>query len=210
MVADANTIANVGRRLSRHRAAIVDDPGLPRAAVALVLRDGPQGVEFIAIHRAHRRGDPWSGHMALPGGRQHEADTDLRATAARETREEVGVDLNRFATVLGTLDDLRAVGRRVLLDLVISPIVYGTRADVALVPRVEEVQSAFWIPVASLRRPEAHTTYRPYGPETDYPAFVYRGHTIWGLTHRILWNFFEVMDQGDDRAGSASTPLRSR
>ena len=51
---------------------------------------------------------------------------------------------------------------------------------------------------ASLRRPEAHGTYQPYGPDVDYPAFLYRGHTIWGLTHRILWNFFEIMDLGDE------------
>jgi 8-oxo-dGTP pyrophosphatase MutT (NUDIX family) len=198
MVATFDCIDDVRRCLSRHHPVTVDDPGLSRAAVALVLREGLVGVEFIAIHRAHRRGDPWSGHMALPGGRQHESDADLPATAARETREEVGVDLARHGTVIGALDDLRAVGGRKVLDLVIRPIVYATPADVELVPCLAEVQSAFWIPVASLRHPEAHGTYQPYGPDVEYPAFHYRGHTIWGLTHRILWNFFEIMELGAD------------
>ena len=210
MVTDPDSIEDVRRSLSRHKPVLVDDPDLPRAAVALVLREGPLGVEFIAIHRAHRRGDPWSGHMALPGGRRHEGDVDLRATATRETHEEVGVDLRRDGTVLGTLDDLRAVGKRILLDLVIRPIVYATSADVALVPSLAEVQSAFWVPLASLRRPEAHATYRPYGPDTDYPAFVYQGHTIWGLTHGILWNFFEIVDQRDDTPPDAAAAARLR
>lgn len=208
MVASFDCIDDVRRRLRRHHPLTVDDPGLARSAVALVLREAPIGMEFIAIHRAHRRGDPWSGHMALPGGRQHESDADLPATAARETREEVGVDLTRHGTVIGTLDDLRAVGGRKVLDLVIRPIVYAVPADVELVPCLAEVQSAFWIPLASLRHPEAHGTCQPYGPEVDYPAFLYRGHTIWGLTHRILWNFFEIMDLGTepgaaDDSGSA-------
>ncbi|MCK6554462.1 CoA pyrophosphatase [Candidatus Binatia bacterium] len=206
MVAEPATIDDIRHRLSQHRPVVVDDPESSRAAVALVLREGSVGVEFIAIHRAHRHGDPWSGHMALPGGRQHRTDGDLVATAARETREEVGVDLKQDASVIGTLDDLRAVGRRVVLDLVIRPIVYAVSAEIRLVPSPIEVQSAFWIPLASLRRPEAHGTYRPYGPDTDYPAFLYRGHTIWGLTHRILWNFFEVMDLSDAPVRGGGAP----
>ncbi|HII81785.1 MAG TPA: NUDIX domain-containing protein, partial [Ferroplasma sp.] len=34
------------------------------AAVALILN----GNKFLLIKRADQEGDPWSGHMALPGG----------------------------------------------------------------------------------------------------------------------------------------------
>src|SRR5207248_637661 len=114
----------VRERLHRKQPALVEAAPYPRAAVAIVLRDGVRGAEFVVIHRAHRRGDPWSGHMALPGGRQDAADSDLRATAVRETREEVGIDLARHGELLGTLDDLRAVGHGRPLDLVITPFVY--------------------------------------------------------------------------------------
>ena len=40
-----------------------------RAAVALVLRDGPSGIELLFIRRADHPEDPWSGQMAFPGGR---------------------------------------------------------------------------------------------------------------------------------------------
>src|ERR1700682_285931 len=45
----------------------------PRAAVAAVLRAGTTGPEILFIERAKREGDPWSGHMAFPGGRRDDA-----------------------------------------------------------------------------------------------------------------------------------------
>ena len=48
---------------------VLSDP-LRRAAVALILRDpGDASLEFLLIKRADYEGDPWSGHVALPGGR---------------------------------------------------------------------------------------------------------------------------------------------
>lgn len=192
----AMTIDTIQERLSQYHPVVVETQGFARAAVAIVLRRCDSGAEFIVIHRAHRRGDPWSGHMALPGGREQPNDSDLFATAVRETQEEVGVDLNRDGKLLGHLDDLRAVGRGRLLDLVIRPFVCAVHAPVTLTPNAHEVQSAFWIPLASLRRNDARGTYRHTlnGQELEHPAFVYAGHTIWGLTHRILTGFLEVLN----------------
>jgi len=184
----------IRERLRAHRPAATGSKQDARAAVALVLRDAAESAEFIVIHRAHRRGDPWSGHMALPGGRQDRADQDLRTTVARETREEVGVDLAQ-GELLGHLDDLRAVGRGRPLDLIITPFVYAVTGPVTLAPNHREVQSAFWVPLASLHRHEVRGTYRHSigGQQLEHPAFVYQGHTIWGLTHRILTGFLDVL-----------------
>jgi 8-oxo-dGTP pyrophosphatase MutT (NUDIX family) len=185
----------IRERLCSYRPVQVEGTEFARAAVAVVLRDGETGAELIVIHRAHRRGDPWSGHMALPGGRQDPADRDLPATAARETLEEVGVDLAGHAECLGTLDDLRAIGRGRPLDLIITPFVYALAQPVTLVPNHAEVQSAFWVPLASLRRREARGTFRHQvaGHDLEHPAFVYEGYTIWGLTHRILSGFLDML-----------------
>jgi 8-oxo-dGTP pyrophosphatase MutT (NUDIX family) len=190
------TIETIRERLSRHHPVVVEATECARAAVAIVLRDDGGGPEFIVIHRAHRRGDPWSGHMALPGGRQQPNDRDLFATAARETNEEVGVDLEQRGELLGHLDDLRAIGRGRPLDLIIRPVVCALHAPVTLRPDDREVQSAFWVPLASLRRHEARGTYRHTldGHQLEHPAFIYKGHTIWGLTHRILTSFLEALD----------------
>ncbi len=189
------TIDIIRERLRHHRPPVVDGTGFARAAVAIVLRDAEDGAEFIVIHRSHRRGDPWSGHMALPGGRQQPSDRDLFVTAARETNEEVGVDLERYGERLGNLDDLRAIGRGRPLDLIITPFVCAVTAPVELVPNHHEVQSAFWVPLASLHRREVHGTFRHTveGQELEHPAFIYAGHTIWGLTHRILTGLLDVL-----------------
>jgi 8-oxo-dGTP pyrophosphatase MutT (NUDIX family) len=192
------TIDTIRLRLHHHRPLTVEGPEFGRAAVAVILRTGGTGPEFVVIHRSHRRGDPWSGHMALPGGRHQVSDHSLLVTAARETREEVGVDLERDGELLGHLDDLRAIGRGRLLNLVITPFVYAVHTPVDLVPNHEEVQSAFWVPLASLRTdlPGTHRQ-RIDGYEAEFPAFIYRGHTIWGLTHRILTGLLEILDRPD-------------
>ena len=188
-------VAVVRERLRNHRPALFEGTGYARAAVAIVLRDGDHGAEFVVIHRAHRHGDPWSGHMALPGGRQDPADRDLPATAVRETREEVGVDLAQHGELLGALDDLQAIGSGRPLDLIITPFVYALSAPVTLTPNHQEVQSALWVPVASLRHPDVRGAHRPaqFTTHTAYPAFVYQGYTIWGLTHRILTSLLDIL-----------------
>jgi 8-oxo-dGTP pyrophosphatase MutT (NUDIX family) len=67
-----------------------------RASVALILRSDVTGsVELLFILRAHNPKDRWSGQVGFPGGRQQSSDlgSDF-ATAVRETREEIGLDLN--------------------------------------------------------------------------------------------------------------------
>ncbi|MFN7699333.1 MAG: NUDIX domain-containing protein [Deltaproteobacteria bacterium] len=51
-----------------------------RAAVAAILRErAPGAPEVLFIRRAEKPGDPWSGHMAFPGGKQEPGDPDLTA-----------------------------------------------------------------------------------------------------------------------------------
>ena len=54
---------------------------MKRSAVAMVLQVREGELHILMIKRAEREGDPWSGHVALPGGRQEAADRDLLATA---------------------------------------------------------------------------------------------------------------------------------
>ncbi|KAI9288885.1 hypothetical protein BC943DRAFT_272503, partial [Umbelopsis sp. AD052] len=70
----------------------------------MVQRDGGY-PEILYIRRAKRSGDPWSGDMAFPGGRNEAGETD-QDTVVREVREEVGLDLDSNDYVkLGCLDD---------------------------------------------------------------------------------------------------------
>ena len=50
--------------------------------------------EVLFIKRAARRGDRWTSHIALPGGKREPADPHDRATSSRETREETGLEVD--------------------------------------------------------------------------------------------------------------------
>lgn len=193
------TLAHIRSRLERYQAFEVPHTPLARAAVAMVLRECGDDAEVLLIHRATREGDPWSGHMALPGGRQAPSDRDVIHTAARETLEEVGIDIEGGGELIGRLDELHAVSRDRPLDMVISPTVWHLRECTELVLHPHEVAAAMWVPLSHLLSPGGRGSYRRTldGIDSDFPAFIYSSHTIWGLTHRILDGFFEVV--GRDR-----------
>lgn len=163
--------------------------GLPRAAVALLLRPAAAGLELLLIRRAEREGDPWSGHVALPGGREQPEDPSPEATAARETREEVGIEPS---ALLGPLEPVWPRSSRAPRILV-RPFVFAVPAGAEPRPN-HEVDLAFWIPLAELREPGAVTEHllemEGLG-RLRFPAFGWRGHVVWGLTHRILTDFLE-------------------
>jgi 8-oxo-dGTP pyrophosphatase MutT (NUDIX family) len=194
---DGNRIglASIREILALHRHERIGEPRVARAAVALVLADDAEDPEVLFIRRATRDGDPWSGHIAFPGGRRNPDDADMTVTALRETREEVGIDLAAYGEVIGKLDEIRAVARHRTLDLVISPIVFALsgRAPLELDPR--EVESATWVPLSFLAHPSSRAVHRRTldGIESQYPAFRYDEYTIWGLTHRIVESFLEII-----------------
>src|SRR5690348_13096517 len=125
------TVATARAALRGYRPKPVEAPDARPAAVALVLIDGADGLEILLIRRAERADDPWSGQVALPGGRYEPGDGDLLTTAMRETREETGVDL-AAAERLGGLDDLHP-RTATLPPVVVRPFVFAIPSRPALV-----------------------------------------------------------------------------
>src|SRR5207245_11045462 len=83
----------------------------PAAAVMAILRDGPRGLEVLLGERTKREGDPWSGQIGLPGGRHRDEEPTMLATALRETNEEVGIDIEGRAEILGHMPPRASVHR---------------------------------------------------------------------------------------------------
>ena len=164
-----------------------------RAAVAAVLRRGPVDTELLLIRRAEREGDPWSGHMALPGGHLQAGDADLLATALRETREEVGIDL-REHELLGALDEHPATAQGKFTGIVIAPFVFALRRDVELRPN-HEVADLFWASIGRMARGESDAVkeLQRDGRLVRFPGFGVGEHVVWGLTHRMLQSFFATL-----------------
>jgi 8-oxo-dGTP pyrophosphatase MutT (NUDIX family) len=166
--------------------------GSRHAAVALMLRVGEgDALEALLVKRAEYEGDPWSGHVALPGGRREPIDATLEDTAVRETLEETGVDLRADGVVLGALDDL-SPRTPTLPPLIIRPFVAVVSPSVLVTPS-DELAATFWVPLERLRDPRirAETTVLVRGAERRVSAYLYESYVIWGLTERILYGFFE-------------------
>jgi 8-oxo-dGTP pyrophosphatase MutT (NUDIX family) len=198
----------------RLRAALATRPGVRidasdgirrLAAIALVLRPGtapagPVDPELLMIKRAEAEGDPWSGHVACPGGRMEPGDHDLEQTAVRETWEETGVDLARDGLVLGALDDI-SPRSPTLPPIIVRPYVAVVKPELEIV-QSSEVAEAFWVPLSALRERAAWGTamvaVRGSG-ERQVTAFRHGDYTVWGLTERVLRQFLQYLD-GDAQA----------
>src|SRR5690606_33432571 len=180
--------------LEQRRPRLLDpDAGYSRASVALLVRPAPHDLEILLIQRPLSERDPWSGHMALPGGRR-EGDEDALTTAIRETREEVGVDLERDGMLIGRLDEVSP--SRGGPQIAVAPFVFAVPSETAVVPDPAEVADTVWIPIRHLADPASaaeHLYLLPGGESRRFPALAYHGDVIWGLTHRMLIQFLGIV-----------------
>jgi len=187
-------------RLAR---ALADRPGRELApsgearyaAIALVLRPAADGaLELLLIKRAEAERDPWSGHIACPGGRMEPGDHDLEQTAVRETWEETGIDLAREGRVLGALDDITPRTPS-LPPLIIRPFAAVVSSDAQIV-QSDEVAEAFWVPISAIRELTAWgrgmVPIRGVG-EREVDVFRHGEYVVWGLTHRALSQFLTLL-----------------
>jgi 8-oxo-dGTP pyrophosphatase MutT (NUDIX family) len=183
--------------LANHLARLVEaGDDIPRAAVAMIFapRDATVAgwTDVLFIRRAEVDGDPWSGHMAFPGGRQSVSDADLKATALRETHEETGLVISRDA-VVGRLDDYHPSSPG-LPPIVIAPFVVWLPEQTPIQPN-HEIAGHVWVPLDVLSNPVHRSSFTLHRAERSrtFVTIEYEGHTIWGLTFNIVSQFLDVL-----------------
>lgn len=155
-----------------------------QAAVAIVLAGPDQRV--LLIRRAENPADPWSGHMALPGGHRDVADADLLATALREVQEETGVTLSSDH-LSSTLETVVALNDRPPPHPLVTPFVFRLDAIPPTEPNAE-VAEIVWTPLDDLASGRFESRIRIVRRQSELwlPAWDLGGRIVWGLTHRIL------------------------
>lgn len=182
------SIQDLSRSLAQHQpelSSIRFEDAVVRGSVAAILREGRTGLEVLYIRRAEHEGDPWSGHIAFPGGRVDSADEDPRDAAERETLEEVGLDL-ASATYLGRLDDLEGTRETV----VVSAFVYAWAGSVELRPN-HEVRDTCWFPLRQLADDSRHVvrSFQYLERAVELPALkifdASQAPLLWGITYRF-------------------------
>jgi 8-oxo-dGTP pyrophosphatase MutT (NUDIX family) len=184
------------------RNALAEPPAQPpaaaeakyHAAVALILSQETDGSRLLFIERAEHPNDPWSGHIAFPGGRIETDDDSPRDAAERETLEEVGLKLDS-ADCLGHLSDVTGIH----LPVVVSGFVYGIGVGAELMPNVE-VKNAFWIALDQLCAPQHQVqhTFHQHGRQRTFPAIDLLGPgrpLLWGLSYRLVAQLLHHLDR---------------
>ncbi len=164
----------------------------------LQVREGE--LHILMIKRAEREGDPWSGHMAFPGGRMDKTDDHGYAVAVRETWEEVGVRLEETDRCLGRLSDINARPQMGLLGMVVTPFVFRLDREVEFAPN-HEVAEVVWVPLEFLldadNREEMIWEYR--GIKMPLPCYFYGRRCIWGLSLVMLDELMDLVEGTNPR-----------
>lgn len=187
-----HSLGAIRDRFSAKAPRLIAQPNWRHAAVAMLIHmDQEEGLQVLMIERAKDENDPWSGHLALPGGRVEDQDAHPRDAAERETLEEIGVSLGS-AEFLGQLDDVDADR----YPMIISCYVYGLEDQPDCSPNPIEVADIFWLPLSCLEEVERQRKINPVtdDPERSFPAVKVPGKTqpLWGITYKILKRFVSV------------------
>ena len=178
--------------------SVVESPVDPvpskRAAVAITVRSGVSGPEILMIQRAVRQGDPWSGHMGFPGGRKEESDASDMACAKRETREEIGFDLDIHGELVCQLSDVNTGWRADRPEMLVAPFVF----KVGSTPVFElnhEVDDTLWVPLSFLLN-EANRSRHQWdwrGEVLESDAFTFNDRLIWGLSLMMIDELLQII-----------------
>lgn len=195
---DMNALDHIRSRLDQRQPRLLDAGH--NAAVAAIFRPDGDDAQLLFIERARADGDPWSGHIAFPGGRIETRDASLRATAERETHEEIGLHLDQ-GHYLGRLDDLQGTS----LPVQVAAFVYIVDNDIEL-DLNREVHRAFWRPLRALCDPGRHCQH--VAKTRPMPALDLLGPErplLWGITYRFTAQLTALLGSPLPMAVSAET-----
>lgn len=156
------------------------------AAVAIILRLIVD-VEVLFIKRKKNYEDPWSGQIALPGGRFKEIDGNTLRSVIREVDEEVGLKLSANA-IVGMLD---VISPSNMPELNVVPYVAVLEKEDEL-KLGEEISYAFWAPVSELQKSSVKVNIKSGRPKT-VKAYRYGGETIWGMTAKLIEKLITIL-----------------
>ena len=163
------------------------DEGYTKASVAVVLDTASKKPNVLFIKRTENPGDSYSGHVAFPGGKMCDSDSNPLDTAVRETNEEVGINLNDVSTFIGRLDDLKPLnpsGPR----FIVSPFLFILNKEITVKINKDEVQQYMWISLdhlSDINNMRIRYKEREGRIIEDY-VYSYENFIIWGMTGRII------------------------
>jgi 8-oxo-dGTP pyrophosphatase MutT (NUDIX family) len=161
------------------------------SAVLVILFHENERLKIVFIRRSEYVGIH-SGQIAFPGGRYEESDADLRVTAIREVREEIGVP-DDYLEILGSLSDLYVPPSNFLVRAYVAyahqPPVY--QKDDREVQEIIEfnLEDFYQKDIIGRKDFQAHNSLKV----TNAPYYEINGVIIWGATAMMMAELLEIL-----------------
>ncbi len=149
------------------------------------------------------------GEICFPGGRMEPDDRGTKASAIRETCEELGLDPEDIE-VIAPLDVMVHPG-----NFIIVPYLAFINDRSKINPNHQEVERLLYVPLSFLMNtePQQHNVSVRMFMEEDFPFeliphgknypmrtgsymqyfYFWEGEVIWGMTSRILQHFLDLL-----------------
>jgi len=130
-----------------------------------------------------------AGQVSFPGGRWEADDSDIVATALRETYEEVGI-AQSDVTVIGYMRPMPTI-----TGYAVTPVIGVVSGDIELQLDHTEVEYAFEVPLPFLlNSANQQMVERDIGGTMAVMAeYHYDGQRIWGATAYIIHQFIKII-----------------
>ncbi|MGA2310307.1 MAG: CoA pyrophosphatase [Candidatus Bathyarchaeia archaeon] len=157
------------------------------ASVALILKLESGRPHVLLVRRVQNSRDPWSGQMALPGGKREPKDKNLKETVIRETLEETNINLLQNCEFLGVMRVFQSKPRP---EIKVLPFAILTENEPSIILNEKELEEYLWIPLEELVRNRTTAKFS-FG---EVPAFIVGGTIIWGLTYRIVEGLIHCLE----------------
>ena len=147
--------------------------------------------EVLILKRAINPLDPWSGHLSLPGGRIESEDKSSKEAAKRETFEECGIKLTEDNLVKEL--KLEQAGMGIGKAVNVIPFHFDLESKPKITLQLEEHQDYYWVDINYLSNKKNHNQKhlsKDY-PNILFPCIDIHGTPLWGLTYKVLADFFK-------------------
>ena len=160
----------------------------PAGVLILLIQRGDALTVVLTQRTAHLHDH--AGQISFPGGRYEPEDTDIVATALRESFEEIGTESKQIQ-VIGSLPNYVTVTAYEITPVVATSLPQTFTCDPFEVADAFEVPLTHVLDDANWRR----DSFLREGQRREYWAVPYRERYVWGATAGMLRTFREVLLQ---------------
>lgn len=155
----------------------------PAAVLSLIYKNENGEASMVLTKRRIYKGIH-SNQISFPGGKSEKHDLDLRATAFRETEEEIGVQKNTIILVRQLTDIFIPPS-----NFLVSPFLGYADKTPHFIKQDAEVESIISVKIRDLLSDGfliKQIIDTSYATRIEVPAFVFEGHIVWGATAMML------------------------